>query len=72
MPPLETDALQVVRALVAALEPRVAELSVEVRAYPGPIARCDDQLPALIERRNRLQEVLVAARRLRDLLEPLA
>ena len=32
----------------------------------------DDQLPALIERRNRVQEVLAAARRLQALLEPLA
>ena len=72
MTPLETDALEVARALVAALEPRLAELSAEVRGYPGPIARCDDQLPALIERRNRVQEVLATARRLQALLEPLA
>lgn len=72
MPPVEADALQAVRALVAALEPRAAELSAEVREYPGPIARCDDQLPALIERRNRVQEALAAARRLQALLEPLA
>lgn len=72
MPPVETDALEAVRALVTALERRVAELSEEVRGYPGPIARCDDQLPALIERRNRLQEALGAARRLQGLLEPLA
>lgn len=72
MPALESDALEVVCALVAALERRVAELSEEVRSYPGPIARCDDQLPALIERRNRVQEALTAARRLQALLEPLA
>ena len=72
MASLETDALEVARALVAALEPRAAELADEVRAYPGPIARCDDQLPALIERRNRLQEALAAARRLVALLQPLA
>jgi len=72
MPPVETDALEVARALVAALETRAAELADEVRAYPGPIARCDDQLPALIERRNRIQEALAVARRLVTLLERLA
>jgi hypothetical protein len=36
------------------LEKRVAELSEEIRNYPGPIARCDEQLPALLEERARL------------------
>ncbi len=72
MPTVETDALEAARTLVAALERRVAGLSEEVRGYPGPIARCDDQLLALIERRNRVQEALAAARRLQALLEPLA
>jgi hypothetical protein len=36
------------------LERRIAELSEEIRHYPGPIARCDEQLPALIEERARL------------------
>ena len=33
------------------LERRIAELSEEIRRYPGPIARCDQQLPALLEER---------------------
>ena len=35
-------------------ERRIAELSEEIRHYPGPIARCDEQLTALIEERSRL------------------
>jgi hypothetical protein len=33
---------------------RIAELSEEIRRYPGPIARCDEHLPALLEERARL------------------
>ena len=33
---------------------RIEELSVEIRNYPTPIARCDEQLTALIEERSRL------------------
>ena len=33
---------------------RLAELSEEIRHYPGPIARCDEHLPALLEERARL------------------
>ena len=33
------------------LEKRIAELSDEIRHYPGPIARCDEHLPALLEER---------------------
>jgi len=36
------------------LERRIAEISEEIRHYPGPIARCDEQLAALIEERSRL------------------
>ena len=36
------------------LQQRIAELSEEIRNYPTPIARCDLQLPALIEERARL------------------
>jgi hypothetical protein len=42
----------------AELERRLAELSEEIRRYPGPIARCDEQLPALIEERSRLLRIL--------------
>jgi len=45
------------RALRAHLEARAGELADEVRHYPGPIARCDDQLPALIEERARAREL---------------
>jgi hypothetical protein len=36
------------------LERRIAELSAEIRSYPGPIARCDEQLAALLEERAQL------------------
>jgi len=36
------------------LEERIEELSKEIRNYPTPIARCDEQLTALIEERSRL------------------
>jgi chorismate mutase len=36
------------------LERRIAELSEEIRNYPTPIARCDEQLTALLEERARL------------------
>jgi len=36
------------------LEQRIAELSEEIRRYPGPIARCDEHLPALLEERAKL------------------
>lgn len=42
----------------AELERRIAELSTEIRNYPGPIARCDEQLTALIEERARLLQQL--------------
>ena len=36
------------------IEGRIAELSREIRSYPTPIARCDEQLTGLIEERARL------------------
>ena len=33
------------------LERRLAELSDEIHRYPTPIARCDEQLTALLEQR---------------------
>lgn len=42
----------------AGLEGRIAELSDEIRHYPTPIARCDEQLTALIEERSRLLDLL--------------
>ncbi len=40
------------------LERRAAELSDEIRHYPSPIARCDEQLTDLLERRARVFEIL--------------
>ena len=42
----------------AELARRIAELSEEIRRYPGPIARCDEHLPALLEERRRLMQLL--------------
>ena len=42
----------------AGLERRIAELSEEIRRYPGPIARCDEQLLALLEERAKLMQQL--------------
>jgi len=42
----------------AFLERELAQLNEEIRTYPGPIARCDEQLPALLEQRSRLIEEL--------------
>lgn len=38
----------------AYLQRRLAELNDEIRHYPGPIARCDEHLPALLEERSRI------------------
>ena len=40
------------------LERRLEELSQQVREYPTPIARCDEQLAALLEERTRVLEAL--------------
>jgi hypothetical protein len=42
----------------AELEKRIAALSAEIRSYPTPIARCDEQLTGLIEERSRLLGLL--------------
>jgi hypothetical protein len=52
------------RVARAYLERRVEELNDEVRHYPGPIARCDDQLTGLLEQRSR---ALAALQRLESL-----
>jgi len=36
------------------IQSRIEELSREIRAYPTPIARCDEQLAGLIEERASL------------------
>ncbi len=40
------------------LQQRIDQLSREIRHYPTPIARCDEQLSALIEERSRLLDEL--------------
>ena len=40
------------------LERQLAELSEEIRHYPTPIARCDEQLADLLERRARVLAAL--------------
>ena len=40
------------------LQQRLAELNKEIRTYPGPIARCDQHLPALLEERTKLMQQL--------------
>ncbi|HEX9181988.1 MAG TPA: hypothetical protein VF876_01895 [Burkholderiales bacterium] len=42
------------------LQRRIDELSREIRAYPTPIARCDEQLTQLLEERSRLLARLAA------------
>ena len=44
--------------LRAHLEAMTRELNAEVHSYPTPIARCDDQLPKLLEQRGRAVEQL--------------
>jgi chorismate mutase len=46
-----------------ALEQRLAELSEEIRHYPTPIARCDEQLLDLLERRSQVLAELNKDRR---------
>ncbi len=43
----------------AYLKQKLAELNEEIRHYPGPIARCDQHLPALLEERARLLQQLL-------------
>ena len=60
---MESDADRIAR-----LEARLAELAAEIRAYPGPIARCDQHLPAMLEERSSLTAELQSLRKgpLRD------
>ena len=53
-----------------ALEQRLAELSAEIRSYPGPIARCDAQLGGLLEERGRLLRLADALREFETSPEP--
>ena len=40
------------------LQRKIEELNEQIRTYPGPIARCDEHLPALLEERSRLMQEL--------------
>jgi hypothetical protein len=51
-------AAQLCRELRAHLERRGASLSEAIRSYPTPIARCDEQLPALLESRREVLQLL--------------
>ena len=42
--------------MLAELQRQIDQLSAEIRAYPTPIARCDEQLTQLLEERARLNE----------------
>jgi chorismate mutase len=44
--------------MIDELQRRIAELSLEIRNYPTPIARCDEQLTQLLEERARLMAQL--------------
>jgi hypothetical protein len=54
-------AAQLRREIRAYLEQRGASLSEAVRTYPTPIARCDEQLPALLESRREVLQLLEAS-----------
>jgi hypothetical protein len=65
--------LEAWRSLRTRLEDRARALAEEVRAYPTPIARCDDQLPGLIARRSEAYAALrefEALERERESLDP--
>jgi hypothetical protein len=53
-----SETAQLCREIRAHLERRGAALSAAVRRYPTPIARCDEQLPALLESRRELLRLL--------------
>jgi len=52
------EAAQLCREIRAHLEQRGAALSEAVRSYPTPIARCDEQLPGLLESRREAMQLL--------------
>ncbi len=56
-----SDTAQLCREIRAQLEGRAAALSEAVRSYPTPIARCDEQLPALLESRREVLRLLEEA-----------
>jgi len=55
--------------LVIRLREEEARLNAEVRSYPTPIARCDAQLPGLLDQRRQVAEALRLALELRAAVE---
>jgi hypothetical protein len=53
-----SETARICREIRAHLERRGAALSEAVRHYPTPIARCDEQLPALLESRREVLQLL--------------
>ncbi|MGH8747167.1 MAG: hypothetical protein ACREUK_11845 [Burkholderiales bacterium] len=45
------------------LEQKFTDLCAQVRDYPAPIARCDEQLAALLEERSRVLDELARLKR---------
>lgn len=56
-------------ALVIRLREEEARLNAEVRSYPTPIARCDAQLPGLLDQRRQVAAALQLALELRPSVE---
>ena len=52
------DDISLSRRMRSHLERRLQALSDEVRRYPTPIARCDEQLTALLEARTEVARLL--------------
>ena len=55
--------------LILRLREAEARLNAEVRSYPTPIARCDAQLPGLLDQRRQVAEALRVALELRGSVE---
>lgn len=53
-----SETAQRCRAIRVHLEQRGAALSEAVRNYPTPIARCDEQLPALLDARREVLRLM--------------
>jgi hypothetical protein len=55
--------------LIIRLREEEARLNAEVRSYPTPIARCDAQLPGLLDQRRQVAEALRLALEMRGAVE---
>ena len=54
------------RALHEEISARFRRLNAEIREYPTPIARCDEQLTRLIEQRDQVRSLLGSIAELDD------